>query len=56
LFKDVNYFLDDPRILRKLKDAYQRLRKSPKTIFILSHSVSIPLEIEKEVAVIDIDS
>lgn len=54
-FKDLNYYLSDPKLIRKLKDAYQRLRKSSKTIFILSNSLSIPLELEKEVAVIDID-
>jgi AAA+ superfamily predicted ATPase len=55
VFKDVNYFLDDPRLIRKLKDAYQKLRKSSNTIFILSSSLSVPLELEKEVAVIDVD-
>lgn len=55
IFKDVNYFLDDPRLVRKLKDAYQKLRKSSNTIFILSSSLSIPTELEKEVTVIDID-
>ena len=55
VFKDVNYFLDDPRLVRKLKDSYQKLRKSPCTIFILSNSLSVPIELEKEVAVIDID-
>ena len=55
IFKDVNYFLDDPRLVRKLKDAYQKLRKSSNTIFILSSSLSVPTELEKEVTVIDID-
>lgn len=55
VFKDVNYFLDDPRIIRKLKDSYQKLRKTSKTVFVLSSSVSLPKELEKEIAVIDID-
>jgi SpoVK/Ycf46/Vps4 family AAA+-type ATPase len=55
VFKDVNYFLDDPRLVRKLKDAYQKLRKSSNTIVILSNTLSVPIELEKEVAVIDID-
>lgn len=55
VFKDVNYFLDDPRILRKLKDAYQKLRKTSKTIYIISNLLVVPAELEKEVAVIDID-
>ena len=55
VFKDVNYFLDDPRLVRKLKDVYQKLRKSSNTIVILSNTLSVPIELEKEVAVIDID-
>lgn len=54
-FKDVGFYLDDPRVIRKLKDTYQKLRKTPKTLFILASSVSIPPELEKEMAVIDID-
>ena len=54
-FKDVAFYLGDPRVIRKLKDAYQKLRKTPKTIFILANSVNIPPELEKEMAVIDID-
>jgi len=54
-FKDVGFYLDDPRVIRKLKDAYQKLRKTPKTLFILASSVAIPPELEKEMAVIDID-
>jgi SpoVK/Ycf46/Vps4 family AAA+-type ATPase len=55
VFKDVNYFLDEPRLIRKLKDAYKKLRKSQNTIFILSNSLAVPNELEKELAVIDID-
>ncbi len=54
-FKDVGFYLDDPRVIRKLKDTYQKLRKTPKTLFILASGVSIPPELEKEMAVIDID-
>lgn len=54
-FKDIGFYLGDPRVVRKLKDAYQKLRKTPKTLFILASSVAIPPELEKEMAVIDID-
>jgi len=54
-FKDMAFYLSDPRVIRKLKDTYQKLRKTPKTIFILANSVNIPPELEKEMAVIDID-
>ena len=55
IFKDVNYYLGDPRLVRKLKDLYQSLRKGSKTLFLLSNSLSLPNELEKEVAVVDID-
>lgn len=55
IFKDVNYYLGDPRLVRKLKDLYQSLRKGSKTLFLLSNSLSLPNELEKEIAVIDID-
>jgi ATP-dependent 26S proteasome regulatory subunit len=54
-FKDVSFYLNDPRVIRKLKDSYQKLRKTTKTLFILANSVAIPAELEKEMAVIDID-
>ncbi len=54
-FKDVSFYLNDPRVIRKLKDSYQKLRKTTKTLFILANSVAIPPELEKEMAVIDID-
>ncbi|MEZ4548221.1 MAG: AAA family ATPase [Thermodesulfobacteriota bacterium] len=54
-FKDMGFYLSAPRVIRKLKDTYQKLRKTPKTIFILANSVNIPPELEKEMAVIDID-
>ncbi|MGH7890325.1 MAG: hypothetical protein ACRENF_07210, partial [Thermodesulfobacteriota bacterium] len=54
LFKDLHFFLDDPKLIRKLKDLYQALKKSSKTIFILSPSLVLPYELEKESTVIDI--
>ncbi|MGH7808454.1 MAG: hypothetical protein ACRENT_10230, partial [Thermodesulfobacteriota bacterium] len=39
IFKDLHFFLDDPKLIRKLKDVSQKLRKSPKTLFILSPSL-----------------
>ena len=54
LFKDLHYFINDPKIIRKLKDLHQQLRKSSKTIFLLSQSLLLPRELEKEVRVVDI--
>jgi len=54
LFKDLHFFLDDPKLIRKLKDLYHVLKKSSKIIFILSPSLILPYELEKEVTVIDV--
>jgi len=54
LFKDLHFFINDPKIIRKLKDLYQQLRRSSKTLFILSPSLVLPSELEKEVTVFDI--
>ncbi len=54
VFKDLHFFINDPKIIRKLKDLYQQLKSSPKTLFILSPSLVLPPELEKEVTVFDI--
>ncbi|MBI2487262.1 MAG: AAA family ATPase [Deltaproteobacteria bacterium] len=69
IFKDLHFFLNDPKLIRRLKDVYQKLRssslnspplgsdprsQSPNTLFILSPSLILPYELEKEVAVIDV--
>jgi SpoVK/Ycf46/Vps4 family AAA+-type ATPase len=54
IFKDLHFFLDDPKLIRKLKDVSQRLRKSTKTLFILSPSLILPNELEREVTVVDV--
>lgn len=54
LFKDLPFFLSDPRLIRKLRDVYQILRSSYKTLFILSPELVLPNELQKEVAVVDI--
>jgi len=54
LFKDLHFFLNDPRLIRKLREVYRALRTSYKTLFILSPSLILPNELEREVTVIDI--
>ncbi|HEX3036809.1 MAG TPA: AAA family ATPase [Thermodesulfobacteriota bacterium] len=54
-FKDLHFFLNDPRLIRKLKDIYQALRNNSKILFILSPSLVLPSELEQEVTVIDIE-
>ena len=54
LFKDLHFFLNDPRLIRRLKDVYQALRKMNKTLFILSPLLTLPNELEREVTVVDV--
>jgi len=54
LFKDLHFFLNDPKVIRKLKDVYQKLRRTTKTLLILSPSLILPNELDKEVTVIDV--
>ena len=55
IFKDVHYYLSDPRLVRKLKDIFQNLRKSSKTLFLISNTVSLPNELEKEISIVEVD-
>ncbi|HXG30726.1 MAG TPA: AAA family ATPase [Thermodesulfobacteriota bacterium] len=54
LFKDLQFFLNEPRLIRKLKDVYHLLTGSGKTLFILSPSLVLPNELGKEAMVVDI--
>jgi SpoVK/Ycf46/Vps4 family AAA+-type ATPase len=50
---DYHPYLNDPVVLRKLRDAAHNLKSTLKNIIILSAALKIPLELEKEIAVID---
>ena len=53
--KDLNFYINDPKVLRKLKDFYNsRIGKPGKHIIIVSTSLNLPPEIENEITVIDI--
>ncbi len=53
--KDLNFYLSDPKTMRKLKDFYNsRIGKTGKHIFIVSSSLNLPPDIEKEITVVDI--
>jgi SpoVK/Ycf46/Vps4 family AAA+-type ATPase len=51
---DFHPFLAEPLIVRLLRDAARALRKSYKTLFLLSPVLEIPAELEKEVTVVDV--
>jgi ATP-dependent 26S proteasome regulatory subunit len=53
LFRDFHPFLQDPTVVRKLRDLAKKLKSSPKTLLLLSPVLKLPTEVEKEVAVVD---
>lgn len=55
LIKDIHHYMNDPSIIRKLRDLSISLRSSFKTILILSPILKIPPELEKDISVIDYD-
>lgn len=54
LLKDFHLYLDRPEILRLLRDVAATLDKSYKTLLLLSPILKVPVELEKDLAVIDI--
>jgi ATP-dependent 26S proteasome regulatory subunit len=54
LFKDLHRFYDDPRLVRRLRDLHHICRNKYKTVFISGALLNVPLECEKEIAVLDL--
>ena len=55
LIKDYHPFLNDPIIVRKLRDLSHELKTSMKNALFLSPLLKVPLELEKEMAIVDFD-
>ena len=55
ILRDFHPYLNDPIVIRKLRDLNRILKTSLKNIIFLSAILKIPPEIEKEVAVLDYD-
>ncbi|WP_035986454.1 AAA family ATPase [Leptolyngbya sp. KIOST-1] len=53
IFKDLHPFKDSPAVTRCLRDAIVSLRGTRKTIVLMSPVQEIPIELEKEVVVLD---
>ncbi len=53
VFKDLHPFVDSPAVTRWLRDAIANFRGSQRTILLMSPVQQIPIELEKEVAVLD---
>jgi SpoVK/Ycf46/Vps4 family AAA+-type ATPase len=55
ILRDFHPYMKDPVVVRKLRDVNRILKNSYKNIILLSPVMSIPVELEKEVAVVDFD-
>lgn len=53
VFKDLHPFRDSPAVTRCLRDAITSFRESEKTIVLMSPIQEVPIELEKEVVVLD---
>jgi SpoVK/Ycf46/Vps4 family AAA+-type ATPase len=53
VFKDLHPFMDSPAVTRWLRDAIASFKGTQKTIILMSPVQQIPIELEKEVAVLD---
>lgn len=53
VFKDLHPFVDSPAVTRWLRDAISSFRGTQNTIVLMSPVQSVPIELEKEVAVLD---
>jgi SpoVK/Ycf46/Vps4 family AAA+-type ATPase len=54
LFRDLHRFYDDPKVVRRLRDAYRALRTTYKTVFLGGAVQNIPPECHKEIAILDL--
>jgi SpoVK/Ycf46/Vps4 family AAA+-type ATPase len=53
LLKDFHSFLNDVKLVRRLRDLTLALKRSFKTIIILAPQLKLPMELEKEVTVVE---
>ncbi len=55
VFKDFHPFMADATVIRGLRDLVARFKSSYKTLIVLSPSLTIPVELEKDISVVDYD-
>lgn len=53
VLKDFHPYLTDNTVVRKLRDLVENLKQTYETIVILSPVLSVPVELEKDIAVVD---
>jgi ATP-dependent 26S proteasome regulatory subunit len=54
VLKDFHPYLKDPVVIRQLRDLCHALRRSYKTVVLLSPQLELPLELQKSVSVLDL--
>jgi SpoVK/Ycf46/Vps4 family AAA+-type ATPase len=54
VFKDLHAWLDDRRVVRALREVAQSLKSSYTTALVLAPVLQLPVELEKETAVLDV--
>ncbi len=53
ILRDYHAFVDNPQVVRKLRDLAHALRETKKSVILLSPVLKVPPELEKEIAVND---
>jgi SpoVK/Ycf46/Vps4 family AAA+-type ATPase len=53
LLKDFHPYLRDPKVVRLLRDLAVRLRSRTQTLFLLGPSLTLPMELEKDISVLE---
>lgn len=53
VLRDYHPYLNDPVVVRKLRDVAHSLKTTMKNVLFLSPALKVPVELEKEIAVID---
>ncbi len=54
-FKDFHPYLTDPAVTRKLRDLVENLKSTYETLICVSPNLNVPVDLEKDVAVVDFD-
>ncbi len=55
VLRDMHPYLNDPGVGRKLRDVASALKASYKTVILVSPTLKLPFELQKEITVIDFD-
>ncbi|MFQ5655400.1 MAG: AAA family ATPase, partial [Planctomycetota bacterium] len=54
VLRDLHPHLEDPKVVRRLRDVVAALQRSYKTVVIISPVLKIPVEVEKDITIIDV--